>query len=217
MPKSIHLHKSMLLRGVNLPPPTLDETDIANVKNGAHRSGRSFGGAPLRGGFGNGRGRGRGDSHINYGSDRSFKRPDDRGFDRGNPFAAHIDPNFIPPPMAFNQGYPPPGHYDPYNQRPQPPPPPPPGQDRRYHSDPHRSYQNGYNQGPPPPGADYGFNNHQADPRGYYGGAPSGPPPLPPQRYGYQQNQNQNQRQGNQYNGYQNGNGYAHGNRQQHY
>ncbi|EEP82353.1 5'-3' exoribonuclease 2 [Uncinocarpus reesii 1704] len=79
IPKSIHTHKSMLLRGVVFNPPVLDRTDIEVTKNKAQHSGRAFGGAPLH--SGNGRGRGR----ISYAGDRP------------NPFAAHLDPNFKPP------------------------------------------------------------------------------------------------------------------------
>ncbi|EAS32368.3 5'-3' exoribonuclease 2 [Coccidioides immitis RS] len=80
IPKSMYTHKSMLLPGVKFNPPVLDKTDIEVTKAKAQRSGRSFGGAPLH--SGNGRGRGR----ISYASDRP------------NPFAAHLDPSFKPPP-----------------------------------------------------------------------------------------------------------------------
>lgn len=65
MPQSKHLHKSMLLRGLNLPTPVLDEADKEVVRNKARSSGRSFGGVPFDGGRGRG-GRGRGS--INYAS-----------------------------------------------------------------------------------------------------------------------------------------------------
>ncbi|KAE8353624.1 exoribonuclease 2 [Aspergillus coremiiformis] len=78
IPKSSHIHKSMLLRGVKFPPPALDNADIQATKAKAQHSGRSFGGAPLRNGHGNRGGR------INYAGDRP------------NPFAAHLDPNFMP-------------------------------------------------------------------------------------------------------------------------
>jgi 5'-3' exoribonuclease 2 len=57
MPRSTNVHKSMLLRGVKLPPPTLNKGDIERTRNRAANSGRSYGGAPLRGGYGSGRGR----------------------------------------------------------------------------------------------------------------------------------------------------------------
>jgi 5'-3' exoribonuclease 2 len=101
IPKSIHIHKSMLLRGVKFPPPTLDEAEIQAVKSKAQHSGRWFGGAPLRNGHGNNRG-----GRMNYTADRP------------NPFAAHLDPTFTPPPRSSDvqnpsHGWapPPPGAY----------------------------------------------------------------------------------------------------------
>lgn len=79
MPWSTYIHKSMLLRGVQFGPPALNRGDIEVIKGRATRSGRSYGGAPLRGDHGNGRGRG---GRINYADPRP------------NPFAAHINPNF---------------------------------------------------------------------------------------------------------------------------
>ncbi|KAJ9195220.1 hypothetical protein DTO164E3_6981 [Paecilomyces variotii] len=120
IPKSSHVHKSMLLRGVKLPPPTLDKAEIEIVRSKAAHSGRQYGGAPLRNGNGGGRG-----GRINYANDRP------------NPFAAHINPGFVPPPnmgapmppsgwvppapgtMGYSQGPPPPprgGYNDPYRQ-----------------------------------------------------------------------------------------------------
>ncbi|KAF7597531.1 5'-3' exoribonuclease 2 [Aspergillus hancockii] len=84
IPKSSHIHKSMLLRGVKLNPPALDNADIQATKSKAQHSGRSFGGAPFRGGRG---------GRFNYASDRQG----DRSNDRPNPFAAHLDPSFMPP------------------------------------------------------------------------------------------------------------------------
>ncbi|MBE7180790.1 MAG: hypothetical protein INR71_06205, partial [Terriglobus roseus] len=98
VPTSTNIHKSMLLRGAKLPPPVLDSSDIEGTRNRAGRSGRNFGGAPLRedrnggghrGGYGGG-GRG-GGAAINY----------------GNPFAAHLNPNFNP---ANSNRAPPPPH-----------------------------------------------------------------------------------------------------------
>ncbi|PGH03730.1 5'-3' exoribonuclease 2 [Blastomyces parvus] len=85
MPKSMYTHKSMLLRGVKPDPPVLEKSDIEITRNKAQRSGRSFGGVP----FGNGRGRG---GRMSYASDRPSN-------DRPNPFAAHINPSFVPPPI----------------------------------------------------------------------------------------------------------------------
>ncbi|TQB72974.1 5'-3' exoribonuclease 2 [Monascus purpureus] len=79
IPKSGHVHKSMLLRGVKFPPPALDQADIQAVKSKAQNSGRSFGGVPFR------NGRNDRSGGISYTADRP------------NPFAAHLDPNFMPP------------------------------------------------------------------------------------------------------------------------
>ncbi|PQE27507.1 5 -3 exoribonuclease 2 protein [Rutstroemia sp. NJR-2017a BBW] len=54
MPQSKHIHKSMLLRGVELGKPVLNQSDIEMTKSRAARSGRSHGGVPLSG---DGRGR----------------------------------------------------------------------------------------------------------------------------------------------------------------
>jgi len=82
MPKSRHIHKSMLLRGVKLPPLALTQADIEATKGRARNSGRSYGRAPFQGGQ-NGRGRGRGRGDFNYAADS-----------RPNPFAAHIMPGY---------------------------------------------------------------------------------------------------------------------------
>ncbi|KAJ5247431.1 5'-3' exoribonuclease 2 [Penicillium chermesinum] len=99
IPKSTHLHKSMLLRGVKFATPMLNQGDVRAVQGRAQHSGRSFGGAPL-----NGRGRG---GRMDYSSS-----------DRPNPFAAHLDPRFMQPPSGwvppgqgagdFSRGPPPP-------------------------------------------------------------------------------------------------------------
>lgn len=153
MPSAKHVHKSMLLRGVEMPKPELDNGDIHKTRSLALKAGRNFGGAPLdngggyRGGRGgnNNRGGGRG-GNINY----------------ANPFAAHLayPPGQGPPPphMAAQQGY-------------APPPPPgwaPPG-GNNYNGGGYNSgggYQNqnqNYNQG-------YGGGRDQ----GQYGGGQGG-------------------------------------------
>lgn len=130
----------MLLRGVKFPPPTLDKTDIEIIKSKAQNSGRSFGGAPLRNGNGKG-------GRINYAaSDRN---------DRPNPFAAHLDPGFVPPPH-LGVPMPPPGWV-----------PPPPG-------------SVGFSMGPPPPPPRGGFADSY---RPSYPPAP--PVPPQPQGYQY--------------------------------
>ncbi|KAI4278058.1 MAG: hypothetical protein LQ337_001281 [Flavoplaca oasis] len=168
MPKSSHVHKSMLLRGVKPAPPTLNGEDIEATKQAAAHSGRSFGGAPLRGngrGRGGGRGNGGGGSQINYGDNRP------------NPFAAHVKPGYAPPPPPHFQGGrgpppmppqgwvpPPPGaQYDGYG------PPTRPGFNDFHHPPP----MNGYYRGPPPPPG----NSYYAGNQGY------GPPPPQDWRY----------------------------------
>lgn len=159
MPHSVHIHKSMLLRGVNFAPATLDRADIEATKSKASSSGRSFGGVPFRGGRGNGRGRG---GHISYANDRP------------NPFAAHINPGFAPP--QSNTG-PPPGHFQGYR-------PPPPPQGNGYYNGPPPP-QNGYFNGQAPQGAYgqggfYNGSSHPA-PNGFPNqyGYPPGPPHDP--------------------------------------
>ena len=162
MPHSVHIHKSMLLRGVKFAPPTLDRADIEATKARANVSGRSHGGAPLGGGRGHGRGRG---GHINYSNDRP------------NPFAQHLNPSFAPPPNGFGRGAPPPGQFNGY------PPPPPP---RAYFNGPPPTPQNGYYGAPPP--AAQGLYNGPPPPlqQGYY----SGPQPAPQNGYGSQHSNN---------------------------
>ncbi|KAI9709145.1 MAG: 5'-3' exoribonuclease 2 [Bogoriella megaspora] len=129
-------HKSMLLPDVKLPPPTLTAEDKAATRERASNSGRNFGGAPLR--RGSGRGRGRGGDRINYGRDsyngdsRNGNGYQDSYPSRNsgsNPFAAHLDPNFIN--AAAARGFPPPQNMPPGFVPPPPqfgrggPPPPP--------------------------------------------------------------------------------------------
>ncbi|EAQ83904.1 hypothetical protein CHGG_10308 [Chaetomium globosum CBS 148.51] len=62
MPTSSHIHKSMLLRGLKMPTPALDRSDVDFVRSKGRGAGRSFGGVPLRNNYNGG---GRGD-RINY-------------------------------------------------------------------------------------------------------------------------------------------------------
>ncbi|KAK2768217.1 5'-3' exoribonuclease 2 [Arachnomyces sp. PD_36] len=163
IPKSSAIHKSMLLRGVKFPPPTLDKTDIEITKSKARQSGRSFGGVPFNG---NGRGRG---GRMSYASDRGG-----RGGDRPNPFAAHLNPGFSPNQQPL--GNPPPGWVPPppgsggFSRG---PPPPPEG----YRGPPPGPPQGGYNRrgGPynQPPGS-YGQYNQSGPPGQQYGGQRGG-------------------------------------------
>ena len=173
MPKSTYTHKSMLLRGIIFGKPALDRADIEATKGRANHSGRSHGGAPLRGG------RGRG-GQMNY----SDSRP--------NPFAAHINP-----------GYPPPGALGTSRGGPVPPPmlgwvPPPKGQEA-FSRGPPPPPGHGYNYGPPqPPQADYYGGQSQQPQHGYYmsgygNHAPDNNyyrPPPPGDRYGGSSNRN---------------------------
>lgn len=47
MPKSVHIHKSMLMAGLKMPRKVLERRDIDGVKSRGRDSGRSYGGAPL--------------------------------------------------------------------------------------------------------------------------------------------------------------------------
>ena len=183
MPQSSHIHKSMLLRGVKLPPSTLDSADIAATKGRANNSGRSFGGAPLRGGRGGGRGRG---GQINYAEDRP------------NPFAAHINPNFAPPPHSFGRGGPPPpGQFNGH--------PPPPIRANGYYDGQPPPPPNGFYNGPPPPaGGRYG--PPQPPPGGYYNGSPQSPANTYGNHGASASNNHYGYQQGNRRGGY-NGNG----------
>ena len=181
----------MLLRGVKLAPPVLDRSDIEATKGRASKSGRSFGGAPLRGGGGRGRG-----GQMNY----ADQRP--------NPFAAHLNPAYtpIPPPGSMGSHGPAPYGNNDYGRGPPqkgygygppsngqyngPPPPsngsyngrPPPLQYNRGHPPPPMGYSggppppsNGYGHGPPrpPPGQHSGHNSNNSyygHQEGYYGG-----------------------------------------------
>ncbi|KAI9931935.1 5'-3' exoribonuclease 2 [Aspergillus wentii] len=128
IPKSSHIHKSMLLRGVKFPTPALDNGDIQATRSRAQHSGRSFGGAPFRG---------RGGGRMDYGAGRP------------NPFAAHLDPGFQPPGGGAQQmpsGWAPPvpgmGGFS------RGPPPPPRGGYRGSYGGQQQGYQQGgYGQG----------------------------------------------------------------------
>ncbi|GFF54618.1 5'-_3' exoribonculease Dhp1 [Aspergillus udagawae] len=148
IPKSNHVHKSMLLRGVKFNPPALDNADIQAVKHKAQNSGRSYGGAPLRGGHRGGR--------INYASDRP------------NPFAAHLDPGFVPPvpgnvgggPMMPSGWIPPVPGSTGFSRG--PPPPPRGGMSGSHHRPP-------YGQGPGQYHGNHGQGDHYGQSQqGYY-------------------------------------------------
>ncbi|KAI9716393.1 MAG: 5'-3' exoribonuclease 2 [Chrysothrix sp. TS-e1954] len=168
-PVSTNIHKSMLLRGVQMPDPVLSPADIAAVKERTSRNGRSYGGAPLD--HGNGyRGNGRG-GRGGRGGGGGGHMPNS-GSQRPNPFAAHLPPGMVPnggptpgmPPMpqgwmpppnvaafgaSFGRGQPPmpPMPFNPgNNQYPDPRIPPP--RDPRYDNNSSGGYGgNNYNQG----------------------------------------------------------------------
>ncbi|KAL9044446.1 MAG: hypothetical protein Q9214_002415 [Letrouitia sp. 1 TL-2023] len=158
IPKSSHLHKSMLLRGVRLPPPVLTREDVEATKSRASHSGRSFGGAPFGGPRNNGRDRG---GQINYADTRP------------NPFASHLDPGFQPPSFPpWNSNH---------NQGPPAPAPmagwgPPPPQFGGYPNQPGHIPPPGYGYVPPPPQSS-----------GYYGGPPPPLPPQSNEFFGSNQ------------------------------
>jgi 5'-3' exoribonuclease 2 len=162
MPESSSFHKSMLLRGVRLPKPVLDDADRSQTRSKAARSGRSQGGAPLRNSYdGNGRGRGRGRGAINYnaGPPRDQYNPNSNF----NTNFAQNNMNFPPPPppdVLARMGIPPPF-----------PPIPPPGLNGAYPPGPPPFF--------PPPGVRDQFGNFR-------------PPPPPPnyrndRSYGYRE------------------------------
>lgn len=97
VPMSKNIHKSMLLRGANLPPPVLDQQDVETTADRALHSGRNNGGG-YRGGRGRGGGPPRGGpSRGGYDSRNSNRSHDDRP----NPFAGFF-PNGAPqPPTSF--------------------------------------------------------------------------------------------------------------------
>ena len=147
MPQSSYLHKSMLIRGVKFPTPALNHADIEATKSRASNTGRSYGGAPLRGSHNNGRGRG----NINY----SDTRP--------NPFAAHINPSYAPPGAISNFQGPPPL---PLQGGWRPPAPRLGGYQRPSPQHPHRGgYSNSYDpNGYAPPRPGYNFSYGHAPP-----------------------------------------------------
>ncbi|KAK4179995.1 exoribonuclease 2 [Triangularia setosa] len=187
LPASSHIHKSQLLRGVKLPPPVLDRSDIEILKGKGRNAGRSYGGVPLNNNNNNNYNRngggGRGD-RINYGPGGGNNRNNDRGGYNNNYRGSNNNQS-----QGYGNGYgngggygsggggdrnqyaPPPGWQPPvppgfpgFGQG--GPPPPPPG----YVVPPH---QGGYNQGPPvPPPNRYAMP--PVPPPGYGGGGGGG-------------------------------------------
>jgi 5'-3' exoribonuclease 2 len=128
MPRSSHIHKSMLLRGVKLPSRALDQSDIEGTRSRAARSGRSHGGVPLRGNGGS-----QGHDSFNYAGSNSFSRPQNRNQQSYSGYNDYNN-NYAPPQVSSWQ--PPPPGVAGFARG---PPPPPPGS---YSAYPHaQSYQ----------------------------------------------------------------------------
>ncbi|OBT73383.1 hypothetical protein VF21_07710 [Pseudogymnoascus sp. 05NY08] len=139
MPRSAHIHKSMLLRGVKFSTPALNQDDIQATKGRAANAGRNPGGYSQRGQYG---GRGRGGGSQNYGNHSSNPYPRQQPSSRqayGNQPAYNQYPA---PPQGWQ---PPPPGVGGFARN---PPPPPPGMQVPY--PPGRAPQGG------PPNAQYG-------------------------------------------------------------
>ncbi|KAI0202509.1 exoribonuclease Dhp1 [Astrocystis sublimbata] len=163
MPTSSHTHKSMLLRGVRLPPPALNGSDIEEIKGKARNSGRSYRGAPL-GGFRNDGRRER----MNYGPDsRRGGNNHHSNHSNGNRRGGHNAYPGAPPVIPQGWAPPPPGFPGFGNGLPPPPPP---------------AYNNGYGNGR---GGGYG-GGYGGQPQNQWQGPPGVPPPY--QNYGGQHN-----------------------------
>ncbi|KAI9898168.1 hypothetical protein N3K66_006528 [Trichothecium roseum] len=111
MPVTSQTHKSMLLRGLKLPTPVLDRSDIEQIKGRVNRSGRGYKGAPLGGRRGGpihyGPGRGGHGGHRGGGSFGNGNRHNGPPY----PPAGGPPPNWHPPPPGapgFGMGFPPP-------------------------------------------------------------------------------------------------------------
>lgn len=163
-PHTSHTHKSMLLRGAELPPPALDRNDIEMLKSKARGSGRGYGGVP----FGGRGGRGGRGGHFNYGPDQQRAPRQDRS-DRGSQgyqsYAASGGNGYSGGRNSYQQQPPPPAWQPPPPGYPgfgigAPPPPPAPG---------------AYSYGGAPYGNAHGQQQHQGQGYGQYG-APQYPP-----------------------------------------
>ncbi|KAH9893762.1 hypothetical protein F4778DRAFT_772513 [Xylariomycetidae sp. FL2044] len=175
MPPNTHGHKSMLLRGVQLPPPTLNRSDVEEMRGKMRNSGRSHGGAPLGRQSYDGNRRER----MNFG-------PDSRGGRNQGPSSYHNSSSRfngsnsypVPPPIPPPGWVPPPpnmaGMYS--NGIPPPPPPAYVGNGGRDSYGYGQGYRGGYG------GGGYGVNQGYNGNQGH--GGQRGPPP--PSNYGGQ-------------------------------
>lgn len=145
MPHSNHVHKSMLLRGVNLPARALDQSDIEGTRSRAARSGRSHGGVPLRGNGGP-----RDHDSFNYAGSNSFPRPYNQSRQSPGGYNEYNNRNYAPPQASWQP--PPPG----VAGFARGPPPPPPGSygayphTQSYQAQTHLSNYGSYHQPPVP-------------------------------------------------------------------
>ncbi|KAG8670027.1 5'-3' exoribonuclease 2 [Fusarium poae] len=115
-PQVSQTHKSMLLRGVQLPKPALTQNDIQDMRSRASRGGRNggFGRGHDRGGY-NGPGMSRGSQYNRH----------QGGYGRGNGHYPPAPVSHVPPPPGapgFGIGVPPPPppnsyHNQPYDNR----------------------------------------------------------------------------------------------------
>ncbi|KAF5561388.1 5' 3' exoribonuclease 2 [Fusarium phyllophilum] len=145
MPSVSQTHKSMLLRGVQLPKPALTQSDIQDIRNKANRGGRNGGfgrGGHNRGGY-NGPGMSRGPQHDRH----------QGGYGRSNGHYPPLAASHVPPPPGapgFGIGVPPPpppAHY--YNHQ---------QYDNRHGGAP--GYNNQYRGPPQPPHGASGYQGY---------------------------------------------------------
>ncbi|KAH8148771.1 uncharacterized protein LAJ45_07114 [Morchella importuna] len=166
-PKSKHVHKSQLLRGVKFNEPVLTRAEQEEVKRRSTNGGRSYGGAQLyRNNSGRGRGRGGGGGGGgDYGNNHQGSFRSDRGGGGGPPSYGAGTWSAPPPPP------PPPGTWGGNNSWAPPGAPPMAG------GPPPMSWRNnplggpgGYAPPPPPPGTGFSYGRGG----GYSGGNNSG-------------------------------------------
>jgi len=101
IPKSKNIHKSMLLRGLQLDPPALTRGDIEQTRARAEGKGRSYGGAQLY--------KGRGGSHNSFRSDRSGPAGPPQNSRHGQQQQQHQQSYGAPPPPRPPYNQPAPG------------------------------------------------------------------------------------------------------------
>jgi 5'-3' exoribonuclease 2 len=170
MPRSNHIHKSMLLRGIKLPAKALDQSDIEGTRSRAARSGRSHGGVPL---YGNGGSRGR--DSFNYSGSNSFSRPQNYGQQSYGGHSDYNNHNYAPAQPSSWQ--PPPPGVPGFARGPPPPPPSSYGAQPYAHSRQAQPQPPTYSTQNQPPMPQFGYDAAY-DHRNYGDGRPNyGPPP----------------------------------------